>query len=161
MANSKERVPGLNCPVTADTVNKSRKIHDLLSKNTDRPPSEAHLSNLKNILVNYNVHDKYGFHKPHRHLDGLGENRIFIGTTLTKPLCRLTRAQHIDDVDLDDIHAHLLVFYSIHSALVLTVLALGKACLHRDNVPDVVHPTDPLPHGSPAIRNGAVLQSPS
>ncbi|KAM0221092.1 hypothetical protein ACHAPA_003443 [Fusarium lateritium] len=50
---------------------------------------------------------------------------------------------------------------SIHSALVLTVLALGKVCLHRDNVPDVVHPTDPLPHGSPAVRNGAIPPSPN
>jgi hypothetical protein len=53
----------------------------------------------------------YGFHKPHRHLDELGENRIFLGTTLTEPLCRWTRAQHINDVDLNEIHAHLLVFY--------------------------------------------------
>jgi hypothetical protein len=50
---------------------------------------------------------------------------------------------------------------SIHSALVLTVLALGKVCLHRENVPDVVHPTEPLPHGSPAIRNGAIPPSPN
>lgn len=50
---------------------------------------------------------------------------------------------------------------SIHSALVLTVLALGKVCLHRDNVPDVVHSTEPLPHGSPAIRNGAIPPSPN
>ncbi|KAI8396497.1 hypothetical protein FOFC_21045 [Fusarium oxysporum] len=48
---------------------------------------------------------------------------------------------------------------SIHTALVLTVLALGKICLHRDNVPDVVHPTEPLPHGSPAFRNGAIPPS--
>ncbi|GKU08132.1 unnamed protein product [Fusarium langsethiae] len=50
---------------------------------------------------------------------------------------------------------------SIHSALVLTVLALGKVCLHRDNVPDVVHTTDQLPNGSPAIRNGAIPPSPN
>ncbi|KAK2469470.1 hypothetical protein H9L39_18929 [Fusarium oxysporum f. sp. albedinis] len=50
---------------------------------------------------------------------------------------------------------------SIHTALVLTVLALGKVCLHRDNVPDVVHPTEPLPHGSSALRNGAIPPSPS
>lgn len=50
---------------------------------------------------------------------------------------------------------------SIHSALVLTVLALGKICLHRDNIPDVVHTTErPAPHGSPMARNG-VLASPS
>ncbi|KAM0361002.1 hypothetical protein ACHAPK_011813, partial [Fusarium culmorum] len=51
---------------------------------------------------------------------------------------------------------------SIHSALVLTVLALGKVCLHRDNVPDIFHSTEPtLPHGSPAIRNGAIPPSPN
>ncbi|KAJ0128354.1 hypothetical protein HZ326_28549 [Fusarium oxysporum f. sp. albedinis] len=45
---------------------------------------------------------------------------------------------------------------SIHTALVLTALALGKVCLHRDNVPDVVHPTEPPSHDSPVIRNGAI-----
>ncbi|GKU12317.1 unnamed protein product, partial [Fusarium langsethiae] len=45
---------------------------------------------------------------------------------------------------------------SIRTALVLTVLALGKVCLHRDNVPDVVHPTEPPSHDSPVIRNGAI-----
>ncbi|EXL39362.1 hypothetical protein FOCG_18035 [Fusarium oxysporum f. sp. radicis-lycopersici 26381] len=45
---------------------------------------------------------------------------------------------------------------SIHTALVLTVLALGKVCLHRDNVPDVVHPTESPSHDSPVIRNGAI-----
>ncbi|EXL39184.1 hypothetical protein FOCG_18203 [Fusarium oxysporum f. sp. radicis-lycopersici 26381] len=50
---------------------------------------------------------------------------------------------------------------SIHTALVLTVLALGKVCLHRDKVPDAVHPTEPLPPRSPAIRNGAIPPSPN
>ncbi|EXK26288.1 hypothetical protein FOMG_17095 [Fusarium oxysporum f. sp. melonis 26406] len=50
---------------------------------------------------------------------------------------------------------------SIHTALILTVLALGKVCLHRDNVPDVVHLTEPLPHGSPALRNGAIPPPPN
>ncbi|PNP54017.1 hypothetical protein FNYG_15648 [Fusarium nygamai] len=45
---------------------------------------------------------------------------------------------------------------SIHTALVLTVLALGKICLHRDNVPDVAHPTEPSSHASPVIHNGAI-----
>jgi hypothetical protein len=48
---------------------------------------------------------------------------------------------------------------SIHTALVLTVLALGKVCLQRDNVPDAVLPTEPLPSGSPAVRNGAIPPS--
>ncbi|KOS20296.1 Xylanolytic transcriptional activator xlnR [Escovopsis weberi] len=49
---------------------------------------------------------------------------------------------------------------SIHSALVLLIVALGKICLHRENVPDVVHNPDPPaapPNGSqesPAMRNG-------
>ncbi|KAF7550985.1 hypothetical protein G7Z17_g5342 [Cylindrodendrum hubeiense] len=50
---------------------------------------------------------------------------------------------------------------SIHSALVLTVLALGKICLYRENVPDVVHSSDPMPHGSPITRNGGVPPSPT
>ncbi|RDA88602.1 hypothetical protein CP532_5819 [Ophiocordyceps camponoti-leonardi (nom. inval.)] len=41
---------------------------------------------------------------------------------------------------------------SIHSALILTILALGKVCLHRTCIPDAVH--DPLPQGSPMNRNG-------
>jgi hypothetical protein len=41
------------------------------------------------------------------------------------------------------------------NAVVLTVLAVGKVCLHRDSVPDVVHAAlDHAYHGSPASRNG-------
>ncbi|KAJ6790005.1 hypothetical protein PWT90_03794 [Aphanocladium album] len=36
---------------------------------------------------------------------------------------------------------------TIHTALVLTVLALGKVCQHRDFVPDALHAGDPMPHG--------------
>lgn len=43
---------------------------------------------------------------------------------------------------------------SIHSALILIVLALGKICLYQDEVPDVLFPVDPIPHGSPVSRNG-------
>ncbi|KAF4971255.1 hypothetical protein FSARC_1877 [Fusarium sarcochroum] len=48
---------------------------------------------------------------------------------------------------------------SIHSALVLTVLALGKICLHRDGVPDVANPSEYLLHGNPAVCNGAMPPS--
>ncbi|KAK5987165.1 hypothetical protein PT974_11283 [Cladobotryum mycophilum] len=45
---------------------------------------------------------------------------------------------------------------SVHSAMVLVVLALGKICLHRKNVPDAVFSSDPLLQmtGSPVVRNG-------
>lgn len=43
---------------------------------------------------------------------------------------------------------------SIHNALILTVLALGKICLYRDSVPDALHHGDPQPHGSLMNRNG-------
>ncbi len=43
---------------------------------------------------------------------------------------------------------------SIHSALVLTILALGKICLYRDNVPDALHHSEQVLHGSPFSRNG-------
>ena len=49
---------------------------------------------------------------------------------------------------------------SLHSALVLTILALGKICLHRDNIPDVVPHMDQPSQGSPHSRNG-VLPSPT
>ncbi|AEO62243.1 uncharacterized protein THITE_40970 [Thermothielavioides terrestris NRRL 8126] len=42
---------------------------------------------------------------------------------------------------------------SINNALVLLVLALGKICLHKDRIPDVVPVSEP-PHGSPLARNG-------
>ncbi len=46
-------------------------------------------------------------------------------------------------------------YRSIHSALVLLVLALGKICLHRDPVPDVVRESPDIPTAnSPLIRNG-------
>jgi hypothetical protein len=42
---------------------------------------------------------------------------------------------------------------SINNALVLLVLALGKICLHKDRIPDVVPVSEPA-HSSPAARNG-------
>jgi hypothetical protein len=42
---------------------------------------------------------------------------------------------------------------SINNALVLLVLALGKICLCKDKIPDVVPISEPL-HGSPLARNG-------
>ncbi|KAL2264896.1 hypothetical protein VTJ83DRAFT_7406 [Remersonia thermophila] len=42
---------------------------------------------------------------------------------------------------------------SMNSALVLLVLALGKICLHKDRIPDVV-PASDAPHSSPSVRNG-------
>ncbi|KAK4237469.1 hypothetical protein C8A03DRAFT_34586 [Achaetomium macrosporum] len=42
---------------------------------------------------------------------------------------------------------------SINNALVLLVLALGKICLHKDRIPDVVPVSEPV-HSSPAARNG-------
>jgi hypothetical protein len=43
---------------------------------------------------------------------------------------------------------------TINNALVLIILALGKICLHRDNVPDVLHEEQPAVHNSPMNRNG-------
>jgi hypothetical protein len=42
---------------------------------------------------------------------------------------------------------------SIASALVLLILALGKICLHKDRIPDVV-PAGDVSQGSPMVRNG-------
>jgi hypothetical protein len=42
---------------------------------------------------------------------------------------------------------------SINNAVVLLVLALGKICLHKERIPDVVSVSEP-PHGSPLTRNG-------
>ncbi|TWU79192.1 hypothetical protein ED733_008915 [Metarhizium rileyi] len=49
---------------------------------------------------------------------------------------------------------------SIHNALVLTILALGKICMHRDRIYDAVHQANPIHHGSPSARNG-IPPSPS
>lgn len=49
---------------------------------------------------------------------------------------------------------------SIHNALVLTILALGKICQHRDRIYDALHQVEPVPHGSPLTRNG-IPPSPS
>jgi hypothetical protein len=38
---------------------------------------------------------------------------------------------------------------STHSALMLTILALGKVCQYRNRIPDALHVPESLPHGSP------------
>lgn len=50
-------------------------------------------------------------------------------------------------------------YRNIQSALVLLVLALGKICLHRGKIPDVVHEPDDTMNHSPLVRNG-ILASP-
>ncbi|KAI1631689.1 hypothetical protein F4809DRAFT_646143 [Biscogniauxia mediterranea] len=50
-------------------------------------------------------------------------------------------------------------FRSVHSALVLLVLALGKICLHKDKIPDVVQDSDIQTNSSLSVRNG-ILASP-
>jgi hypothetical protein len=51
---------------------------------------------------------------------------------------------------------------SVHSALVLTILALGKICLHRESIPDAVLPpsVESGASASPMVRNG-IPQSPT
>ena len=49
---------------------------------------------------------------------------------------------------------------TIHTALILTILALGKVCLHRECVPDALQNAESVPRGSPMSRNGT-LSSPS
>ncbi|KAJ2977736.1 hypothetical protein NUW58_g7718 [Xylaria curta] len=51
-------------------------------------------------------------------------------------------------------------YRNVQSALVLVVLALGKICLHRGNIPEVVHEPDDVMINSPVVRNG-ILASPS
>lgn len=43
---------------------------------------------------------------------------------------------------------------TIHTALVLTILALGKVCQHRESIPEALHYSDAGQHGSPLVRNG-------
>lgn len=50
-------------------------------------------------------------------------------------------------------------YRNVQSALVLVVLALGKICLHKGNIPEVVHEPDDFASNSPLVRNG-VLASP-
>ncbi|KAK7937589.1 uncharacterized protein PG986_014457 [Apiospora aurea] len=47
-----------------------------------------------------------------------------------------------------------LPFRGIHSALVLSVLALEKICLHKGKLPDLVNEHDNANKQSPSVRNG-------
>ncbi|KAI1344892.1 hypothetical protein F5Y15DRAFT_10362 [Xylariaceae sp. FL0016] len=51
-------------------------------------------------------------------------------------------------------------FRSVDNALVLLVFALGKICLHKEKIPDVVRDPEAPSHGSPSVRNG-ILASPT
>ncbi|KAL9565112.1 hypothetical protein ACKAV7_010757 [Fusarium commune] len=50
---------------------------------------------------------------------------------------------------------------SIHSALVLMIMALGKICLRRDNAPNVVHLAESLSYDSLASHHGDISLSTS
>ncbi|KAI0394272.1 hypothetical protein F5Y17DRAFT_475941 [Xylariaceae sp. FL0594] len=47
-------------------------------------------------------------------------------------------------------------YRNVQSTLVLLVLALGKICLHRGKIPDVIHDTDDALSNSPLMRNGTL-----
>ncbi|ETS82120.1 hypothetical protein PFICI_07122 [Pestalotiopsis fici W106-1] len=68
-------------------------------------------------------------------------------------------------VEEPNIHIHrtgVPVSRSIHSALVLSVLALGKICLHKTRIPEPVSDSDgAVYHNSPHVRNGGPVSSPS
>ncbi|KPA37994.1 hypothetical protein FLAG1_09181 [Fusarium langsethiae] len=106
--SSTQRVPGLNCHVTADAVRRSRELYNLLTEDTNRPSIQDHLQNLQHIFVSHGVDRKLGIHLKHGHFQ-LSENQILLGTTSTKPLCRWARKRHIDDADLNNIHGHIFV----------------------------------------------------
>ncbi|CAJ2514323.1 Uu.00g024420.m01.CDS01 [Anthostomella pinea] len=51
-------------------------------------------------------------------------------------------------------------FQTIHNALILLVLALGKICLHKDRIPDPVYDSDPIAHNSFSVRNRVTSSPP-
>ncbi|KAJ4161531.1 uncharacterized protein LMH87_007567 [Akanthomyces muscarius] len=49
---------------------------------------------------------------------------------------------------------------TMDTALILTVMALGKVCQHRDYVPDALHEGDPMPHRTGQYHRNIISQAP-
>ncbi|KAJ9412382.1 hypothetical protein FOXG_19466 [Fusarium oxysporum f. sp. lycopersici 4287] len=130
MASITRQVPGLNCPVTADTFCKSRKIYNCNTEDTSRTSIEAHLPNLQKIFVNHKVYKKFAIHSRHGHFK-LDEDRILLGTTSTAPLCRWTQQRSIDDVDPGNIHGHIFV---VHDGELIPY-EYHEGC-YKENIPE-------------------------
>ncbi|KAL2016046.1 hypothetical protein VTK56DRAFT_4312 [Thermocarpiscus australiensis] len=65
-----------------------------------------------------------------------------------------------DGAELPSMSPKLAFPRSINNALVLLVLALGKICLHKDRIPDVVPVSEPS-HGSPVTPHSHSVGLPS
>ncbi|WKT54314.1 hypothetical protein QSH57_004898 [Fusarium oxysporum f. sp. vasinfectum] len=103
---STQQVPGLNCPLTKDHVERSRKMYNSLPEHTKRSSIEGHLPAFQHMFVQYGVTNKLGIHLRHGHFK-LPENHILVGTSVSKPLCRWARTQHFDNINLHSVHGHI------------------------------------------------------
>ena len=65
-----------------------------------------------------------------------------VGTPAVEPGTKRKRSPAADDHPPVPLLKFKLPFRSIHSAIVLSVLALGKICLHRDKIPELVPEKD-------------------
>lgn len=72
------------------------------------------------------------------------------------------RSPAVEEQNAQFHRAGVPVSRSVHSALVLSVLALGKISLHKHRIPDLVSDFDtPAHQNSPLVRNGGPVSSPS
>ncbi|TAQ83141.1 hypothetical protein B7494_g8535 [Chlorociboria aeruginascens] len=102
-----------------------------------------------------------------KQLDNLKQTASFISQSQRAPVpespgSKRKRSPGFDQQDpattLNDLLKPGHPFRTMSTALVLMVLALGKICLYKDKIPDVVPERDPENYsGSPATRNGHPL----
>lgn len=95
-------------------------------------------------------------------VQSVGSSATPLGALGPDPGSKRKRSPAVEDPNVHNFRPGVPVSRSIHSALVLSVLALGKLCLHKTKIPEPVSDSDGAAnHNSPHVRNGGPVSSPS
>ncbi|KAJ9155562.1 hypothetical protein NKR23_g2130 [Pleurostoma richardsiae] len=102
-------IPGLDIAPTLDNLEKSRLAYNALPDDRDQPHvADVVLADLKGLLEEYNVQEKFGYHLVHGHLQ-VAPGRVMLGQPMTKLDACWTRPTSFKKVALGDVHGHIFV----------------------------------------------------
>ena len=112
-----------------------RKRYNALPDDGDQcQVSRVHLQEILQLILANGVKDKFGVHLIHGHLQ-VGKGEVMFGKALTNPNARgiWTRPTNITELDLNNIHGHILALNSDSQFM---------AYEYREGPPPVMNPND-------------------
>lgn len=83
--------------------------YNTLPDDADQPHvAEAFITGLKNLIKEYNVQNKFGFHLVHGHVK-MAKDRVMFGRPMNSLPGLWTRPTKVDQLDLGGLHGHVFV----------------------------------------------------